>query len=301
MEHSGTVHALDADQPVHLQVDGREVANYVWRSELPASTAPRPFLHPVRTLAGTVVTDARPHSHTHQLGISIAAPDIGGRNFWGGRTFVAGHGPAWLDDHGAQRHRRWLRHTESELAHTLHWVDQEGAALLSERRAIACVPLTSEAWTLSVQTRLTNATDRPLPIRSPASLGRVGAGYGGFFWRGPAIHGQVRVQSPAGTGVRAVHGTTAPWLTVSGAGDGASNSSAAWTMLFVPADATTAQDRWFVRARDYLGVGSSLTWDRPLVLEPGEQIERHILAVVADGNLTQDAAAALADAARPAP
>jgi hypothetical protein len=294
MEHSGTVRELDADQPVRLQVDGREVASYVWRSELPASTAPRPFLHPVRTLAGTVVTDARPHSHTHQLGISIAAPDIGGRNFWGGRTFVAGHGPAWLDDHGAQRHRRWLRHTDSELAHTLHWVDRDGAALLSERRAIACVPLTSDAWTLSVQTRLANATDRPLPIRSPAALGRVGAGYGGFFWRGPAVNGQVRVQSPAGAGVRAVHGTTAPWLTVSG-----TSTDAEWTMLFMPADATTAQDKWFVRARDYLGVGSSLTWDRPLVLAPGEQIERHILAVVADGNLTEDAAAALAEAARP--
>jgi hypothetical protein len=294
MEHSGTVRELDADQPVRLQVDGREVASYVWRSELPASTAPRPFLHPVRTLAGTVVTDARPHSHTHQLGISIAAPDIGGRNFWGGRTFVAGHGPAWLDDHGAQRHLKWLRHTDSELAHTLHWVDRDGAALLSERRAIGCVPLTPDAWTLSVQTRLTNATDRPLPIRSPAALGRVGAGYGGFFWRGPAVNGQVRVQSPAGTGVRAVHGTTAPWLAVSG-----TSIDAQWTMLFVPADTTTAQDKWFVRARDYLGVGSSLTWDRPLVLEPGEQIERHILAVVADGNLTEDAAAALAEAARP--
>lgn len=294
MEHSGTLHALDAHQPAALHVDGREVAHYIWRSNLPPSTAPRPYLHPVRTHAGTLVTDVRPHSHTHQLGISIAAPDIGGRNFWGGRTFVPGHGPAWLDDHGAQHHRRWLRHTESELAHTLNWVDRDGAALLSERRTIACLPLTADAWTLSVRTRLTNATDRPLPIRSPAALGRAGAGYGGFFWRGPAVTGPVRVQSPAGTGVPAVHGTTAPWLTVSGTSD-----SAEWTMLFAPADAITARYRWFVRARDYLGVGSSLTWDRPLVLAPGEQIERHILAVVADGILTQGAAAALADAARP--
>ena len=299
MEHSGTGRSMVAERPpdaVRLQVDGREVASYVWRSELPASIAPRPFLHPVRTLGGCVVTEARPHSHTHQLGISIAAPDIGGRNFWGGRTFVAGHGPAWLDDHGSQRHRRWLRHTESELAHTLHWVDREGAALLRERRAIACVPLAANAWTLAVQTRLTNATDLPLQIRSPAALGRVGAGYGGFFWRGPATTGPVTVQSPAGTGVRAVHGTTAPWLSVSGA----DQQGHEWTMLFVPADATTAQDRWFVRARDYLGVGSSLTWDRPLVLEPGDQIERHILAVVVDGTLTEDAAAALATRARPA-
>jgi hypothetical protein len=294
MEHSGTLPALDADQPLSLRVDGHEVAHYVWHSDLPASTAPRPYLHPVRTHAGTTVTDVRPHSHTHQLGISIAAPDIGGRNFWGGRTFVAGHGPAWLDDHGAQHHRRWLRHTPSELAHTLNWVDRDGAALLSEQRTITCRPLTADAWTLAVQTRLANATDRPLTIRSPAALGRVGAGYGGFFWRGPAITGPVHVQSPAGTGVRAVHGTTAPWLTVSG-----TSGDAPWTMLFAPADTTTARDRWFVRARDYLGVGSSLTWDRPLVLAPGEHLQRHILAVVADGIPTEDAAAALADAARP--
>ncbi|GAA1688947.1 PmoA family protein [Glycomyces endophyticus] len=292
MEHSGTTTVAERPEALLLQVDGREVASYVWRSRLPASTAPRPFLHPVRTLAGTVVTDARPHSHTHQLGISIAAPDIGGRNFWGGRTFVAGHGPAWLDDHGAQRHRRWLRHTESELAHTLNWVDRDGAALLRERRSIACDPLSAEAWTLTVQTRLQNATDGPLQIRSPAALGRVGAGYGGFFWRGPSRAERVRVLSPAGGGERAVNGTTAEWVAVSGAGEGE------WTVVFAPADATTAADRWFVRSRDYLGVGSSLTWDRPLVLEPGGAIERHILAVVADGTLSERAAGELAAAAR---
>jgi hypothetical protein len=299
MEHSGSGGSAVAERPpdtVLLRVADREVASYVWRSELPASISPRPFLHPVRTLGGVLVTDARPHSHTHQLGISIAAPDIGGRNFWGGRTFVAGHGPAWLDDHGAQRHRRWLRHGESALAHTLQWVDRDGAELLRERRAIDCTPLTSDAWTLAVRTRLTNATDRPLTIRSPAALGRVGAGYGGFFWRGPAMTGQARVQSPAGTGVRAVHGTTAEWLSVSGT----DTAGRQWTMVFAPADDTTARDRWFVRARDYLGVGSSLTWDRPLVLDPGAHLERHILAIVADGDLTEAAAAALASEARPA-
>ena len=298
MEHSGTARSAVAEglpDAVHLQVEGREVASYVWRSQLPASTAPRPFIHPVRTLAGCLVTDARPHSHTHQLGISIAAPDIGGRNFWGGRTFVAGHGPAWLDDHGVQRHRRWLRHTDSALEHTLQWVDADGTALLLERRSIECTPSSDEAWILGVRTKLTNATDQPLTIRSPAALGRVGAGYGGFFWRGPAPTEQVRVLSPAGTGPKAVNGTTASWVAVSSS----DNDDREWTMLFLPADATTAEDRWFVRAGDYLGVGSSLAWDRPLVLEPGAHITRHILAVVADGTLTEDAAAALADAARP--
>ncbi|MDX3109008.1 PmoA family protein [Nonomuraea angiospora] len=41
-----------------LRLDGREVAIYVWQPEAPASSSPRPFLHPVRTLAGRTVTDA---------------------------------------------------------------------------------------------------------------------------------------------------------------------------------------------------------------------------------------------------
>ena len=63
MEHSGAGRSMVAERPpdaVRLQVDGREVASYVWRSELPASIAPRPFLHPVRTLGGCVVTEAPP-------------------------------------------------------------------------------------------------------------------------------------------------------------------------------------------------------------------------------------------------
>ncbi|WP_211234762.1 PmoA family protein [Glycomyces arizonensis] len=299
MQIPGTAGPMLAERPpdaVPLRVDGHEVARYVWRPELPPSTAPRPFLHPVRTLAGSLVTDVRPDSHTHQLGISIAAPDIDGCNFWGGRTFIAGHGPAWLDDHGVQRHQRWLSLSDTDLAHTVRWVDANRSILLRERRSITCRPVNRDAWALRVRTRLTNATQRSLPIRSPASLGRPGAGYGGFFWRGPAATGPVRVFSQDGTGVRSVHGKTADWVAV-GALDSESRD---WTMVFLPGNRETAQDRWFVRARDYLGVGSSLSWDRPLVLDPGKSINRNVIAVVADGALTADEAAALADAARSA-
>ncbi|WP_035701013.1 DUF6807 family protein, partial [Glycomyces tenuis] len=215
---------------------------------------------------------------------------------WGGRTFVAGHGPAWLDDHGMQRHQRWLTLSDTDLVHTVRWVDAGRAILLRERRSIVCRPVNRDAWALRVRTRLANATRRPLPIRSPAALGRPGAGYGGFFWRGPAVTGPVRVLSQDGTGVRAVHGKTADWVAVGGL----DSENREWTVVFLPGNAETAMDRWFVRARDYLGVGSSLAWDRPLVLEPGESIDRNVIAVVADGALAADEAAALAATARSA-
>lgn len=284
-----------------LRLRGHDVADYVWEPDLPPSTSPRPYLHPVRTPAGTTVTDAAPDSHPHQLGIGVAFPDVGDRNFWGGRTFVAGHGPAWLDNHGTQRHQRWLRRTSTELTHTLRWVGPHETPLLAERRTIGCRWISETAWSLAVQTRLTNATGEPLPIRSPAALGRAGAGYGGIFWRGPAVTGGARVLSPSGAGVGHVHGETTPWVAVTGTDAGTGVGAGSWTVVFTPGDKATAQDRWFVRARDYLGVGSSPAWDEPLVLAPGETIARHVVLVIADGVLTSGTAAELADIARPAP
>ncbi|MFC4005842.1 PmoA family protein [Nonomuraea purpurea] len=284
-----------ADRPpgvAVLRLHGHDVAQYVWEPDLPLSASPRPYLHPVRTLGGVTVTDAAPDSHPHQFGISVAAPDVDGRNFWGGRTFVAGHGPAWLDNHGVQRHQRWLRRTNTELDHTVQWIGDHDTTLLEERRSIRCRRVGDAAWSLGVRTRLTNATGRSLPFRSPAALGRVGAGYGGLFWRGPAVSGTTRVLSPAGAGLHHVHGQAADWVAVT--------DDATWTMLFVPADEVTAGDRWFVRARDYVGVCSSLAWDEPLLLPAGETLERHVIVVVIDGVVPPSAAAGLAAAVRPA-
>ena len=294
MTDFGGEHQIPADQvgPTSmLRVDGRDVAEYVWQPDLPLSSSPRPYLHPVRTLAGRTVTEAVPDSHPHQLGISIAAPDVGGCNFWGGRTWVAGHGPAWLDNHGTQRHDQWLSHTSSELDHLLNWSCADGTTLIRERRTITCRGVGGTAWSLGIRTELTNATDQPLALRSPAAQGRSGAGYGGFFWRGPTVPTQIC--SPVGADVRAVHGANADWIAVTGdAPDGS------WTLLFVPADKATAHDRWFVRLRDYVGVGSSVTWDLPLVLAPEETISRHIITVVVDGAVPPATLAELADSAR---
>ncbi|MFB4263124.1 PmoA family protein [Nonomuraea sp. GTA35] len=267
-----------------LSVSGQEVARYVWHSELPLSSSPRPFLHPVRTLGGHTVTDAAPDSHSHQFGISIAFPDIEGTNFWGGRTFVAGHGPAWLDNHGQEVHRRWLRRAGSHLSHLLNWVGADGNVLLRERRTITCRALDLTAWALRVDSRLTNATDRPLTVCSPAARGRIGAGYGGHFWRGPAEAGAT-VLSPFGEGVERIHGREADWVAV---------TTSRWSLIFVPGDAATARDRWFVRARDYLGVCSALAWDEPLALPPLQTVGRQVVTVVVDGRVDAELAAKLA-------
>ncbi|GAA2638790.1 DUF6807 domain-containing protein [Paractinoplanes durhamensis] len=277
------------DRPAVLRLGDQTVAEYTWRPDLPGTTSPRPYLHPVRTMAGTVVTALRPTSHQHHLGVSIAVADIDGHNFWGSRTFVEGHGPAWLHNHGTQEHVRWARRTPDQLRHSLRWMSIDREQLLTERRTWTARPIDSDSWALTCEFALTNSTGRALRMQSPAAVGRAGAGFGGFFWRAPSGPGECRVAAASGDGLEAVHGSRSSWLTVSApVGDGRW-----WTLVFLAADPATRDDPWFLRTRDYIGVGSSLSWDSPLMLPPDTTMTRRIVVVVADGVLPPGRAAAL--------
>lgn len=65
-------------------IAGQPVAEYQDGSRIRAVSSPRPYLHPVRTLAGTVVTDHQPLDHVWHLGVGVALQDVDGVNFWGG-------------------------------------------------------------------------------------------------------------------------------------------------------------------------------------------------------------------------
>ncbi|MDX3450629.1 PmoA family protein [Streptomyces sp. ME02-8801-2C] len=266
-----------------LRVAGRPVGRYTGRPELPLRHAPRPYLHPVTTLAGTAVTELSPADHTHHLGVGVAIPDVGGHNFWGGRTYVRDQGPTELDNHGAQRHTAYQLRDPDGFVEELRWM-VGGGELLRERRTVAATELTSTAWALDFTFSLTNITDAPLSIGSPATNGRPGAAYGGFFWRARKEAGAPDVFTATTEGESAVHGTRADWLALAGT---------TWTLVFAGATEQTRRDPWFVRAEEYPGVGSSLAFDERLPIEPGETAVRRIVTVVADGRLDRDEAAAL--------
>ncbi|WP_020140807.1 PmoA family protein [Streptomyces sp. 351MFTsu5.1] len=270
------------DAPV-LRVAGRPVGRYVTRPELPDRLSPRPCLHPVTTLAGTAVTELGPADHPHHLGVGVAVPDVEGHNFWGGRTYVRDRGPTELDNHGAQRHASFSLCDPDGFVEELRWV-ASGAELLRERRTVSATELTPIAWALDFTFALTNVTQEPLSIGNPATNGRPGAAYGGFFWRARKEATAPEVFTVDREGEDAVHGTRADWVALTGG---------AWTLVFAGADEVTRRDPWFVRAAEYPGVGSSLASGTRLPVPPGETVVRRIVTVVADGRLPRLEAAAL--------
>jgi hypothetical protein len=270
------------DSPV-LRVAGRPVGRYVTRPELPARLSPRPYLHPVTTLAGTAVTELSPADHTHHLGVGVAVPDVEGFNFWGGRTYVRDQGPTELDNHGTQRHTTFQLRDPDGFVEELRWV-AAGGELLRERRTVAATELTDAAWALDFTFSLTNVTPHPLSIGSPATNGRPGAAYGGFFWRARKEQESPRVFTAGAEGEAGIHATRADWLALAGAD---------WTLVFAGATEQTRRDPWFVRTAEYPGVGSSLAYGERLPIEPGDTVVRRVVTVVADGRLDRDGAAAL--------
>ncbi|GAA4924700.1 PmoA family protein [Streptomyces coeruleoprunus] len=269
--------------PLVLRCQGRPVGRYLHRPDLPARLSPRPYLHPVTTLGGTTVTEEQPADHLHHLGVSIAVPDVGARNFWGGRTFVRDQGPTALDNHGEQRHDGWKLRDPDGFVEDLSWRAGD-TELLRERRTVAATAVTPTAWALDVTFSLTNPGPDDLSIGSPATNGRPGAGYGGFFWRAPKEPAAPDVFTAHEEGEGEVHGRTADWLALSGAD---------WTLVFAGATDDTRKDPWFVRTREYPGVGSSLAWADRLPVPAGGTVVRRVVTVVADGRLDRAAAGTL--------
>ncbi len=272
----------EASAAVALVVGGREVARYELAPRLDGVLSPRPFLHPVRTLGGVVVSDREPEDHRWHLGVGVAIQDVGGVNFWGGRTYVRGDGYHWRDDHGTVRHLEWRRRAVAALAHDLAWIGPDRRCRLVERRSIsaAAVGAATDRWMLEFQFNLRNVSGRTLSLGSPGSNGRSGGGYGGFFWRLPRTTATSEVRTDRGSGEAATHGTVAPWISWA---TRVANPHDSFTLLLAPGDAATADDPWFVRMADYPGIGSAIAWEHPVILASGESTTRCVRALVVDG------------------
>lgn len=260
-----------------LRVEDHVVATYADGSDLDGVLAPRPHLHPVRTLGGRPVTDAVPADHRWHLGVSVALQDVDGANFWGGRTYLRGQGYTWRADHGRIVHAGFDAVDDGGFVEPLTWTGPDCTALLAERRSVRA-RAAAGGWELGLTTELSNATDRTLRLGSPATNGRTGAGYGGLFWRLPPASAP-RVRTADAHGEDAVHGSTAPWLVWT------EHGSDPFALALAGADDATRADPWFVRVEGYPGLGSQLAAEHPVAVPAGGVVARGLRVLVADGVL----------------
>ncbi|MEV6117377.1 PmoA family protein [Streptomyces sp. NPDC052109] len=286
------VHAHGDRITVSAPATGIELFAYVYRPEA-AWEAPRPYLHPVRTLSGAVVTDYRPHDHRWHKGLSLTASHLSGANLWGGNTYVHGQGYLELRERvGSMRHAGFdevaAAGGRAVVAERLTWHPYDGELWAEEERRIEVhdVDPVAGSWALTWTSAVTNRRAEPLRFGSPTTAGRELAGYTGLFWRGPRAFREGRIIAPDGEGP-ALMGTQAPWLAYCGEFDGIDGHA---TLVFAHAPENdqagtggTHPAHWFVRNEPFAAVAPSWSFFEELELAPGDTLRRRYRVVVADG------------------
>ena len=270
--------------------------------DISVTNSPRPFLDELKTMGGVHISDQQPLDHTWHLGVGVALQDVNGNNFWGGRTYTrADSRYVWRQDHG---HIRTVANSfapsGSSLSSQLEWVSHQQHVLLDEQRIVDFRAFNHQStgatgWIMDFTFSL-SAREESVSIGSPGSNGRLNGGYGGFFWRLPKANNP-DIFTETASGEEQVHGSRSPWLAFAaefssdavGLAQRDTGHGEA-TLIFCSDDG----DPWFVRSSGYPGVGSSLAWDAPLILEPGASLARHLRVLVADGRWSGPAASSIA-------
>jgi hypothetical protein len=265
---------------------GRDLLfRYVYESGVDPEESPKPYFHPLRTLAGEEVTLFRPHDHPWHTGLAMTSAYLSGENFWGGPTFVRNRGYAWLENQGSIRHQAWkeIQSDASSIKELLVWISHEEEGWIEEERGISVGEIDPAGGfgSLDLSFRLKNVRDRLLIFGSPTTEGRPAAGYGGLFWRGPRSFGDGQILAADGLEGPEVIGRKSPWLAYVGLHDGSGGGT---TVLFLDSPTNVRfPGKWFVRNDPYACVNCSFMFDEEYALEPGEELALDYRVVLGDG------------------
>ncbi|MEQ7126699.1 PmoA family protein [Actinopolymorpha sp. B11F2] len=274
----------DVNSALTVTAGDVELCRYVYHSDVAQVESPRPYLHPLRTLDGKLVSLYRPHDHVWHKGISLALPNVGPENFWGGPTFVRDKGYVGLPNNGAQAHQGFdtvdVDGGIARVDERLTWITQSGEIWLTELRQLRFSVLAdTDAWVLSFTTALTNCRGESIGFGSPTTEGRPNAGYAGLFWRGPRSFNKGTVLSSDGPGGPAMMGERARWLAYVGRHDEIDATS---TVVFRDENGNVSHPtKWFVRDDPYACVCPAPFFDEVHDLADGATMTLRYTVVVA--------------------
>lgn len=288
----------DLGTSVSVRDGDTELFHYVYRPDTVQLESPKPYMHPLRTRAGRVVSLFRPHDHVWHKGVAWSLPHVGTENFWGGPTYVHGRFYVQLENNGTQAHRRIVTVDRSEtavtFAHDLDWITQSGALFFTERRTLRAGLLSPLAWALTFETRMTNVSGADVAMGSPTTKGRENAGYGGLFWRGPRSFTGGQFVTADGTGGDEVRGRRMEWMAFAGRHD----ETDAPSLVLMVDDAANPNHppQWFARTEEFACLNPAPFFSEELTVEAGSTLQFRYGLGVADADA--NAAPELADSVR---
>jgi len=265
---------------------GVDIASYVYDPPVPDFESRKPYLHPLRTLSGALVSAYRPNDHRWHKGLQMTISHLSGQNFWGGNSYVTGKGYTVLDNVGRMRHDAFdlveVTETELTLRESLTWITSTDEHWVAEQRELRVhgVDVERGSWMLDFRTELRNIRGAELRFGSPTTHGRPNAGYTGLFWRGPRGWAGGQIITADGGGGPESMGRTSPWLAYTGQHDEVDGGGT--VLVFAGSSSAAVPVKWFVRNDPFPAVNPSPAFDQEVELPPGETLRLAHRVVIAD-------------------
>ena len=278
------------DESIVALVDDRPLFRYVYRSTVDQWETPKPFFHPLRTLAGNTVTIHRPHDHLWHHGLAMTLTVVNDQNFWGGNTYVHEKGYVALENTGRQTPAALPTISvgdQPSWSQPIDWITFGGERWLAEQRTITLSVNEREGWyRLDFAMAIENVAGQPLTLGSPTTEGRPNAGYMGLMWRGPRDFTGGRLMMADGRdGKDDLMGERSPWLAFIGNHDEVTASS---TLIFIDDASTPGYPiQWFCRSTPAMAA-FAFCFDEERSLAPGDSLSLRHSVVVADGGWSRD-------------
>lgn len=254
----------------------------------PVWDAPRPYVHPLRTAAGAVLSVEAPDDHPWHHGLWSTIKLVNGENFW-----------EEYGEFGTLRTTS-ISGVGATVTATIDWVRPDGVTVAAhETRTITTVEIDPSAYALDWTVELVPTTDTVFD-RTPFT---TWGGYSGLTLRGaPDWHDTV-LRLPDGRERDRILGDRAAWCTLEGRTPlpGGGEGDAGIAILDHPENPGHPTP-WYASTRaDTYGAGwanfcnAAFLWDGPIERGAGEPLTLRHRVVVHDGRWGAERVAAQYD------
>jgi hypothetical protein len=242
--------------------------------------APRPYVHPLTTPAGAVLTVEAPADHPWHHALWFTIKFVNGENFW-----------EEYGEFGTLR-TATVEVTGDATTATLDWIAPDGETLrLHETRTLRTTALDADAyvieWTEQLEVPVTTVLDR-----TPFT---TWGGYGGLTLRGAPDWTDTTIRLADGTERERTLGERSPWLAIDGTAHDGVDAQPAGVVLFDHPDNARFPTPWYASNRaDTYGEGwanfvnAAFLWDEPLTVEPDAPLRLRYRVLVHDGTWATD-------------
>ena len=238
--------------------------------------APRPYVHPLTTPAGAVLSVEAPADHPWHHALWFTIKFVNGENFWEEYGEFGTLRTTTVDGDG------------DTTTATLDWIAPDGETnRLRETRTLRTIPIDDATYAIDWTERLAVPTTSVLD-RTPFT---TWGGYSGLTLRGAPDWTDTTIRLDDSVARERTLGERSRWLAIDGtAHDGVAAPAPAGVVILDHPDNPRFPTPWYASNRaDTYGdgwanfVNAALLWDEPLTVEPDTPLDLRYRVLVHDG------------------